>query len=113
MTSSERQNLIGMTRIEMQGFFASLGVREFHARQVLRWIYHRGINDFSQMTDLSKDLRDKLQQFSQVTFPETVTVQQSSDRTRKWLLRFDYNNCIETVFIPEEDRGTLCVSAHV
>ena len=54
MMESERQNLIGMTRVEMQSFFASLGVREFHARQVLQWIYQRGINDFSRMTDLSK-----------------------------------------------------------
>ena len=113
MTVSERQNLIGMTRIEMQSFFVSLGVREFHARQVLQWIYQRGITDFSQMTDLSKALRDQLQQLAQITVPETVTVQQSSDSTRKWLLRFEDGNCIETVFIPEEDRGTLCVSVQV
>jgi len=113
MTVSERQNLIGMTRIEMQSFFVSLGVREFHARQVLQWIYQRGITDFSQMTDLSKALRDQLQQLAQITVPETVTVQQSSDSTRKWLLRFEDGNCIETVFIPEQDRGTLCVSVQV
>ena len=88
MTVSKRQNLIGKTRIEMQRFFVSLGVREFHARQVLQWIYQRGINDFSQMTDLSKALRDQLQQLAQITIPETVSVQQSSDSTRKWLLRF-------------------------
>ncbi len=113
MTVPERQNLIGMARIEMQSFFASLGVREFHARQVLQWVYQRGINDFSQMTDLSKALRDQLQQLAQITVPETVTVQQSSDNTRKWLLRLEDGNCIETVFIPEEDRGTLCVSVQV
>ena len=113
MTVPDRQNLIGMTRPEMQRFFASLGVREFHARQVLQWIYQRGINNFSQMTDLSKRLRDQLQQLAQITVPETVTVQQSSDSTRKWLLRFEDGNCIETVFIPEQDRGTLCVSVQV
>ena len=113
MTVSERKNLIGMTRIELQSFFVSLGVREFHARQVLQWIYQRGITDFSQMTDLSKALRDQLQQLAQITVPETVTVQQSSDSTRKWLLRFEDGNCIETVFIPEDDRGTLCVSVQV
>jgi len=113
MTLSERQNLIGMTRIEMQSFFASLGVREFHARQVLQWIYQRGINDFSQMTDLSKTFREQLQQLAQVAVPETITVRESSDGTRKWLLRFEDGNCIETVFIPEEDRGTLCVSVQV
>ncbi len=113
MTLSERQNLIGLTRIEMQSFFASLGVREFHARQVLQWIYQRGINNFSQMTDLSKTFRDQLQQLAQVTVPETLTVRESSDGTRKWLLRLEDDNCIETVFIPEEDRGTLCVSAQV
>ena len=67
----------------------------------------------SQMTDLSKALRDQLQQLAQITVPETVTVQQSSDSTRKWLLRFEDGNCIETVFIPEQDRGTLCVSVQV
>ena len=113
MTLSERQNLIGLTRIEMQSFFASLGVREFHARQVLQWIYQRGINNFSQMTDLSKTFRDQLQQLAQVSVPETLTVRESSDGTRKWLLRLEDDNCIETVFIPEEDRGTLCVSAQV
>ena len=113
MTLSERQNLIGMTRIEMQSFFASLGVREFHARQVLQWIYQRGINDFSQMTDLSKTFREQLQQLAQVAVPETIIVRESSDGTRKWLLRFEDGNCIETVFIPEEDRGTLCVSVQV
>ena len=107
MTLSERQNLIGMTRIEMQSFFASLGVREFHARQVLQWIYQRGINNFSQMTDLSKTFRDQLQQLAQVTVPETVTVRESSDGTRKWLLRFEDGNCIETVFIPEEDLSLI------
>ena len=113
MTEPERQNLIGMARIEMQSFFASLGAREFHARQVLRWVYQRGVNDFSQMTDLSKVLRDQLQQLAQISVPETVTVRQSSDSTRKWLLRLEDGNCIETVFIPEDDRGTLCVSAQV
>ncbi len=113
MTEPERQNLIGMARIEMQSFFASLGAREFHARQVLRWVYQRGVNDFSQMTDLSKFLRDQLQQLAQISVPETVTVRQSSDSTRKWLLRLEDGNCIETVFIPEDDRGTLCVSAQV
>ena len=102
-----------MTRIEMQSFFASLGVREFHARQVLQWIYQRGINNFSQMTDLSKTFREQLQQLAQVAVPETITVRESSDGTRKWLLRFEDGNCIETVFIPEEDRGTLCVSVQV
>ena len=113
MTVSDRQNLIGMTRIEMQSFFVSLGVREFHARQVMRWIYQRGIDNFAQMTDLSKVLRDSLQQLSKVTVPETVVVHQSTDSTRKWLLRFEDGNCIETVFIPEVGRGTLCVSVQV
>ena len=97
----------------MQDFFTTLGSPEFHARQVLQWIYQRGVCDFSAMTDLSKKLRIQLDEIAKISLPEVVSTSLSSDRTCKWLFRLDDGNCIETVFIPEEERGTLCVSSQV
>jgi len=102
-----------MDRKAMQDFFTTLGAPEFHARQVLQWIYQRGVCDFSAMTDLSKKLRIQLDEIAKISLPEVVSTSLSSDRTCKWLFRLDDGNCIETVFIPEEDRGTLCVSSQV
>ena len=102
-----------MDREAMQGFLATLGAPEFHARQVLQWIYQRGVCDFSEMTDLSKKLRVQLDNIAKISLPEVVSSFLSKDGTFKWLIRLNDGNCIESVFIPEEDRGTLCVSSQV
>lgn len=106
-------NLLGYNREDMQAFFEGLGERRFRADQVLQWIHQFGVADFGQMTNLSKALRERLSREAVVAAPEVVTEQQSSDGTRKWLLRLADGNCIETVFIPEPGRSTLCVSSQV
>ena len=111
--TSPPTNLLGLDRTELQTFFTSLGEKAFHARQVLQWIYQRGVTDFSEMTDLRLGLRDTLAMQAVVSVPEVASEQVSNDGTRKWLVRLEDGNCVETVFIPEEDRGTLCVSSQV
>lgn len=97
----------------MDEFFARLGEKRFRSQQVLQWIYQRKVIEVGRMTDLSKTLRQKLSDTTCFKLPEIVSQQQSADGTFKWLLRLYDGNCIETVFIPEEDRGTLCVSSQV
>jgi 23S rRNA (adenine2503-C2)-methyltransferase len=97
----------------MEDFFAGLGEKPFRARQVMGWIYRRGVDDFEQMTDLSKGLRARLAEVAQITVPEITTAQRSSDDTRKWMLSMGRTQGIETVFIPEPSRGTLCISSQI
>ncbi|MBL0123991.1 MAG: 23S rRNA (adenine(2503)-C(2))-methyltransferase RlmN [Betaproteobacteria bacterium] len=109
----EKPNLLGMTLPEMTGFFADLGEKPFRAKQVFRWIHHFGADNFESMTDLAKSLREKLPGVATITPPILMTEQASKDGTRKWLLDVGTGNGIEVVFIPEDDRGTLCVSSQV
>ncbi|MBI3778618.1 MAG: radical SAM protein [Gammaproteobacteria bacterium] len=97
----------------MQEFFAGLGDKPFRATQVIQWIHQYGVDDFDAMTNLSKELRARLKDVAEIRLPEIAQDQLAADGTRKWLLRLDDGNGIETVFIPEEDRGTLCVSSQV
>lgn len=97
----------------MADFFVSMGEKPFRAQQIMKWIYTEMVLDFDAMTNLSKDLRERLKRVAVVSAPEQITVQNSKDGTRKWLLRVDGNNAIETVFIPTDSRGTLCVSSQV
>ena len=113
LEQSPKENLLGMTREGLEVFFKSLGEKPFRARQIMKWIYKKGAEDFSDMTDLSKALRAKLPDFADLRVPEIMTAQSSEDGTRKWLLRMDASQGIETVFIPEGKRGTLCVSSQV
>ena len=106
-------NLLGLDRSALQDYFVGLGVKEFHARQFLKWVYQRGVTDFSEMTDLGLSLRQTLSEKAILALPEKAGEQVSEDGTRKWLFRLEDGNCIETVFIPEDDRGTLCVSSQV
>jgi len=112
-----RVNLLGLPRPALEDFFAGLGEKPFRARQIMQWIYRQGIDDFGQMTDLSLKLRQRLGEVATVALPEIVTSQHSGDETRKWMLRmYGVNGSaqgIETVFIPEPDRGTLCISSQV
>lgn len=109
----EKPNLLGLTLQEMTAFFAELGEKPFRAKQVFRWIHHFGADDFAQMTDLAKSLREKLPAVAAITPPRLMTERASQDGTRKWLLDVGTGNGVEVVFIPEDDRGTLCVSSQV
>lgn len=106
-------NLFGLDRTELRACFAEMGEKPFRADQVMQWIYRRTADDFEQMTNISKDLRVKMKERFVIKHPELVTEQVSQDGTRKWALRLDGGNVIETVFIPEDDRGTLCISSQV
>lgn len=106
-------NLLNLDRQGLEAFFTEIGEKAFRATQILKWIYQFGVDDFDAMTNLSKSLRESLKQKAVIRVPEIVTEQVSDDGTIKWLLRVDSGNCIETVFIPEADRGTLCVSSQV
>ena len=108
---SAPKNLLGLDRFALQEYFASLGEKAFHARQLLQWVYQRGVTDFSEMTDLRLSLRQTLSENAVIALPDVSLTQHSLDGTRKWLFRLADGNSIETVFIPEEDRGTLCVSS--
>lgn len=109
----DKPNLLGMTLPEMTAFFAAMGEKPFRAKQVFRWIHHGGVDNFDAMTDLAKSLREKLPQVAVIESPTLMTERASSDGTRKWLLDVGTGNGIEVVFIPEADRGTLCVSSQV
>ena len=110
---SEKLNLLDMDRAAMEAFFTEIGEKAFRASQVLKWIHQHRVTDIAEMTNLSKSLREKLQSMAEVRIPEVVVDQKSDDGTHKWLLRLDSGNCIETVFIPEGSRGTLCVSSQI
>ena len=112
--AGERVNLLGLPRAELEAFVAArLDAKPFRARQLMKWIYRRGAADFSAMTDLSQDFRSQMSAVARIAVPEIVAEQVSSDGTRKWMLRMDEAQGIETVYIPEPDRGTLCISSQV
>jgi len=108
-----RTNLLGLTRPGLEAFIGELGSKPFRARQLMNWIYKRGVGSFADMTDIAKTLRARLGQLAEVRPPEIVSVQHSADGTRKWLLKADASQAFEMVFIPEPDRGTLCISSQV
>jgi 23S rRNA (adenine2503-C2)-methyltransferase len=115
--ATAKVNLLGMPRAELEGFVAGLGTQPFRARQLMKWIYRRGESDFARMTDLAKEFRERLAAVAEVRPLDIVTAQASADGTRKWLLRAPgatgVEQAIETVFIPEPGRGTLCISSQV
>jgi 23S rRNA (adenine2503-C2)-methyltransferase len=108
-----RRNLVGLRRTELAEEMAAFGAEKFRARQLWHWIYHRGATDFAAMTTLAKPFRERLAGHYELRRPEISTARTSLDGTRKWLLRFDDGQEVETVYIPESDRGTLCVSSQV
>jgi 23S rRNA (adenine2503-C2)-methyltransferase len=113
MSTAERTNLLGLPREALVDFVAQLGSQPFRARQLMNWIYKRGTGSFEAMSDLAKDFRAHLARVAEVRTPEIVSVQRSADGSRKWLLRADASQAFEMVFIPEPDRGTLCISSQV
>jgi len=106
-------NLFGLDRVALRAVFAEMGEKPFRADQVMQWIYRRGLDDFDGMTNIAKDLRERMKQCFEIRHAELVTEQTSKDGTRKWVLRLDGGNAVETVYIPEDDRGTLCISSQV
>jgi 23S rRNA (adenine2503-C2)-methyltransferase len=115
MTSAatSRTNLLGLPRPELEAFVAQLGSQPFRARQLMNWMYKRGVGSFTDMTDLAREFRTRLTAQAEVRAPQILSQQRSGDGTRKWLLRADAAQAFEMVFIPEPDRGTLCISSQV
>jgi len=116
-TFDENRSLIGLSHAEVAEKLKEIGVPEkqcrMRAQQIWHWIYFRGAKSFDEMSNISKDMRDKLNQHFDVGRPEIIEALISTDGTRKWLMKFPDGQEVETVFIPEEDRGTLCVSSQV
>ncbi len=108
-----KMNLLGLPEAKLIAFFESIGEKKFRAIQVMKWIHQLGADNFDDMTNVSKDLRAKLKNIAEIRLPEVVQQFDSSDGTRKFLIRVSGGNVIETVFIPDGDRGTLCVSSQV
>ncbi|HEV2335574.1 MAG TPA: 23S rRNA (adenine(2503)-C(2))-methyltransferase RlmN [Stellaceae bacterium] len=106
-------SLVGMGRAELAAEMATFGAEPFRARQLWHWIYHRGATDFADMTNLAKGFRERLAVRYRLDRPEVTRALASIDGTQKWLVRFADGQEIETVHIPESDRGTLCVSSQV
>ena len=112
--SSAKQNLLDFDRAGLERFFADeLGEKRFRAHQVMKWIHHRHVTGFDDMTDLGKALRAKLEERAEIVVPHVHFDKESEDGTHKWLLGMDGRNAIETVYIPDKGRGTLCVSSQV
>lgn len=108
---SERLNLLGLDNEALVTQVAAWGHKPFRAKQLARWVHRRGASRFNQMTDLAKDFRARLESCCEISTPVVLTRKISSDGTRKWLFDVGNNNAVETVFIPEDDRGTLCISS--
>ena len=109
-----RTNIFDFDRTRLERFFEQeLGEKTFRAHQVMKWIHHRHVTEFAEMTDLGKALRAKLEERAVVHAPQVIFEKTSADDTRKWLLGMDAKNAIETVYIPDKGRGTLCVSSQV
>lgn len=113
MTDGAKTNLLSLTREGMERFFIELGEKRFRAEQVMKWIHHDGVDNFEAMTNLSKALRDKMVQVAEIRAPEVIYRDFSRDGTRKWVLKVDGGSAVETVYIPDGHRGTLCVSSQV
>ncbi len=111
--ASGKVNLMGFDREAMEAYFLSIGEKVFRASQVMKWIHQAGASDFTQMTNLSKALRALLTESAEITLPDIISDNLSEDGTRKWLLKVPGKSAIEMVFIPEDKRGTLCVSSQV
>lgn len=110
---SEKIELIGLSREELTAEIAKIGEKAFRVKQIWQWLYYHGETDFAKMNNLSKDLRENLAANFTISRPKIVAEQLSLDKTHKFLLEFADGQKIETVYIPEEDRGTVCISTQV
>lgn len=110
-TVSVKTNLLGLTREKMERFFVSIGEKKFRAQQLLKWIHHNGVDCFDEMSNISKALRERLEAVAEIRGPQVVSSQFSEDGTCKWVIQVASGSCVETVYIPDGKRGTLCVSS--
>ena len=106
-----KTNLLGLTRDQLASFFTEMGEKPFRARQLMKWVHQCGLDGFEAMTDISRPLRARLAEVAEIRPPEVVSCHKSDDGTRKWIVRVASGSCVETVFIPDGRRGTLCVSS--
>ena len=113
MMTLPKVNLLNYTYQQLRNLLSEWGEQPYRSQQIIQWIHQTGLVDFNHMTNIGKALKEKLDRLSTIALPEIVTCQKSSDGTHKWLLQLECGNCIETVFIPESNRGTLCVSSQV
>ena len=113
MQFHSKTNLLGLDRTALENFFESLGEKPFRARQVLQWIHQKGVDRFDLMSNISRPLRERLEQVAEIRAPQVAERQDSRDGTIKWRIQLDCGNCVETVYIPEPERATLCVSSQV
>ena len=113
MSDSDKINLMNLDLKAMEAFVQELGAKPFHGRNLLKWIHRHGVVDFNAMTDIAKSLRERLTQVAEIRVPEVVFDQPSRDGTHKWVMQLGCGNRVETVFIPETGRGTLCISSQV
>jgi 23S rRNA (adenine2503-C2)-methyltransferase len=111
LAASSKRNLLGLGPTDLVEFFAGLGEKPYRAQQIMRWLYQRRVLDFTAMTDLSKSLRTTLSEVCDLSLPRIVSAESSADGTRKWLIDVGKGQAVETVFIPEPNRGTLCISS--
>lgn len=110
---NQKINLLNYNYQQMRQLMCEYGEKPYRAQQLMQWIHQVGLRDFDQMSNLGKSLRERLIQIAEIRIPEMSSCQQSKDGTHKWLLKLDCGNCIETVYIPEAKRGTLCVSSQI
>ena len=111
--NAEKINLLGLSRSQLEAFFESIGEKPFRAQQVMKWIHFFGVDNFDEMSNLGKKLREKLARVAEIRGPDVALEHFSQDGTRKWVVALDNGNKVETVFIPDGKRGTLCVSSQV
>jgi 23S rRNA (adenine2503-C2)-methyltransferase len=110
---SAKTNLLNFDRALMEAFFQGLGEKKFRAHQMMKWIYHHGVTDFAAMTDFGKALRSRMEESAELIAPEMLQEKIAADGTTKWLIGLPGANAVETVYIPEPSRGTLCVSSQI
>lgn len=110
---TDKINLLGMPQGDLEQWVEGLGEKPYRARQLLKWIYQNGVTDFGAMTDLSKSLRQSLGESATISLPTVISQQDSADGTIKWLFASGSGQAVESVFIPEPERGTLCISSQV
>ena len=113
VSEDNRVNLLGLSRAKLTAFLASIGEKPFRAKQLMQWIHQYGVTDFDQMTNVSKELRNRLKTVCKIEAPEIIFQDISEDGTRKWVMRMPGGSSIETVLIPESGRATLCISSQI
>jgi 23S rRNA (adenine2503-C2)-methyltransferase len=113
LSTETKTNLLDLDRRAMEAFFLQLGSKAFHGRNVFKWIHKHGVTDFDAMTDISKRLREQLRAVAEIRLPELIFEQPALDGTCKWLIELADGQRVETVYIPDDGRNTICVSSQV